>query len=90
MSLQVEREIRYLEDPAQYSLYIRSTEPYGEYFPTHIFVTGIFDKSLKKAKKLAWIEFFRQVDYQDRRDRIENGKLTEIIEIPCGRCACHK
>jgi hypothetical protein len=90
MSIQVKREIYFLEKVNTYSIRMTSVEPYGRYHPQYICVTGIFNKNLEKCKQEAWLEFMRKVDAQDCSDRMYDGKITERFEVGCERCPCHK
>lgn len=88
--IEVEREIFYLEDVNVFSIRMSSVDVYGIHYPKRLYVTAIFDKNLEKAKKKAWDAFYEEIEAQDKKDRMYEGKKVETIRVDCGRCSCHK
>lgn len=78
----VEKEVFYLPKEKKWSIGLRSTEPYGKYFPKTIYISAIFHKKLDKALKIAWDEFYKSKTWQDNKDKFQESRQNEIVKIP--------
>lgn len=79
--IEVEKSVGFLEDSKKYSISLRTVEPYGEYYPKTIYVTGIFHKKLDKALEMAWAEFNKSKTYQDNDDTFRRNMSNETVKV---------
>lgn len=80
-TIEVEKTVHFLEKEKLWSIGLRTTEPYGEFYPRTIYISAIFHKKLDKALEMAWKEFYKSKEYQDNNDAFHRNAQTELVRL---------
>ena len=79
--IDVEKNVFYLDEQKLWSISLRTTNPYGKFYPRSIYITAIFNKNLDKALKMAWDEFYKSKKYQDNYDKSHESRQSTVVRV---------
>lgn len=79
--IEVEKTVAYLDKEKVWSIALYTPDPYGEFYPSRIYVSAIFHKKLDKALVMAWKEFGRSKRHQDSQDKFYRSMQREVVKV---------